>query len=83
MGTNGITPDRGLTTSDLAEAQVKRSLIRAARRTVVLADHSKFGREEFAHVAGLDDVDLVITDSDLAGEMADEITAAGPRIELA
>lgn len=80
MGTNGITATRGLTTPDLGEAAVKRALIAAARRTVVLADHTKFGREDFAHVCGLEAVDTVISDTGLADEMAEEIEDAGPAV---
>ncbi|HEY5879283.1 MAG TPA: DeoR/GlpR family DNA-binding transcription regulator [Nakamurella sp.] len=76
-GTNGITLDRGLTTPDLAEAAVKQSLIASARRTVVLADHSKVGRDEFAHVADLSEVDTLITDSEVDADMAQEIHEAG------
>jgi DeoR family fructose operon transcriptional repressor len=79
-GTNGISAARGLTTPDLAEAAVKSALMRAARRTVVLADHSKFGREEFAHVAGLSEVDTIITDSEVDADMAREIENAGPEV---
>jgi DeoR family transcriptional regulator, fructose operon transcriptional repressor len=82
MGTNGISVDRGLTTPDMAEAIVKRELIGAARRTVVLADHTKFGREDFARVAPLSAVDTVITDSGLPGELADELENAGPRVVI-
>src|SRR5690606_33617978 len=80
LGTNGLTVERGLTTPDLAEAGVKRALVKAARRTVVLADHTKFGRTDFAQVAPLADVDTVITDSDLEADLADEIESAGPRV---
>lgn len=80
MGTNGISVERGLTTPDIAEAGVKRALIDAARRTVVLADHSKFGREDFARVAPLSDVDTVITDVGLDVELAEDIENAGPRV---
>ena len=83
LGTNGITAARGLTTPDLSEATMKRALAHAARRTVVVADHSKFGRTEFAAVIPLSEVDAVITDSDLDGETAAEIEAAGPRVVLA
>jgi DeoR family fructose operon transcriptional repressor len=82
MGTNGISVERGLTTPDLAEATVKRSLIEAARRTVVLADHSKFGREDFARVAPLSVVDTVITDVELDVELAEDIENAGPRVVI-
>lgn len=80
MGTNGISVERGLTTPDLAEATVKRALIDAARRTVVLADHTKFGREDFAKVAPLSDIDTVITDVGLDVELAEDIENAGPRV---
>jgi len=80
LGTNGITAERGLTTPDLAEAGVKRALVAAARRTVVLTDHTKFGRADFAQVAPLSAVDTVITDSELEPDLAEEIEAAGPRV---
>jgi len=77
LGTNGLTVEHGLTTPDLAEAQVKRALVDAARRTVVLADHSKIGRTDFALVAPIDRVDTLITDSEVDPELADELEAAG------
>ncbi len=80
LGTNGITTERGLTTPDLVEARVKRALVAAARRTVVLTDHTKFGRVDFAHVAPLSAVDTLITDSELEPDLAEEIGAAGPRV---
>jgi len=78
-GTNGISA-RGITTPDVAEATVKRALMRSARRIVVLADHSKFGRDEFAHVADLSEVDTIITDSEVDADMAREIEDAGPEV---
>lgn len=80
LGTNGLTVEQGLTTPDLAEAGVKKALVQAARRTVVLADRTKFGRADLAHVAPLSSVDTVVTDADLAPELADETEAAGPRV---
>ena len=82
MGTNGLSVERGLTTADVAEARVKKALIEAARRTVVLADHSKFGREEFARVAPLSVVDTIITDSGVDHELAEDVENAGPRMVI-
>jgi len=79
-GTNGLTAARGLTTPDIAEAAVKRALIRAARRTVVLADHSKFGLDDFAQFADLAEVDTIITDSEVDADMVREIQDAGPEV---
>ena len=80
LGTNGLTVEDGLSTPDLAEAAIKRALVAAAARTVVLTDHSKIGRTELAVVAPLSRVDTVVTDSGVAPELADEIEAAGPRV---
>jgi DeoR family fructose operon transcriptional repressor len=83
LGINGLTPERGLTTPDLEEARVKTALVNAARRTVVLADHTKFGREDFAHVAPLSKIDTVITDSGIDNEHLLEIEMAGPDVVVA
>ncbi|WP_062379783.1 DeoR/GlpR family DNA-binding transcription regulator [Demequina pelophila] len=83
MGTNGISAGRGLTTPDLEEARVKRAMVEAARRVVVATDSSKAGDDHlhrFAHVA---DVDLVITDDELAEDVADELRAAGTEVATA
>jgi len=80
LSVNGITPERGFTTADLAEAAVKSAMIRASRRTVVLADHGKFGREEFGRIGPLAAVDTIITDEGVNAELAAEVEAAGPEL---
>jgi DeoR family fructose operon transcriptional repressor len=80
---NGITPERGLTTHNIAEAAVKSAIIKASRRSIVLADHSKFGREEFGRVAPLAAIDTIITDAGANGELVHEVEAAGPDVILA
>lgn len=80
LGTNGLSVERGLTTSDRAEAVTKQAMIAAARRVVVLADHTKVGNDHFVRFGGLADVDLLVTDSGLAPDLAEELEAAGPRV---
>ncbi len=80
LGTNGLSVEHGLTTPDLAEAAVKAALVAAGRRTVVLADHTKLGREDFAQVAPLSAIDALVTDSGVSPELAEEIEAAGTRV---
>jgi DeoR family fructose operon transcriptional repressor len=48
LGANGVSPERWLTTPDVAEAAVKRAMLAAARRAIVLADHTKFAADCFA-----------------------------------
>ena len=83
IGTNGISPERGLTTPDTTESAVKRAMIRAARRSVVLADHTKVGQDHLSRFAALDEIDTLITDSGLDAQVGDELRAQGPRVLLA
>ncbi|MER6048088.1 DeoR/GlpR family DNA-binding transcription regulator [Streptomyces sp. NPDC001793] len=80
LATNGFSLDGGLTTPDLAEAAVKRTLIAAARRVVLLADSAKFGQQHFARFGELSDVDLLITDTGLGPEDALAIERAGTEV---
>jgi DeoR family fructose operon transcriptional repressor len=80
IGTNGLSAERGLTTPDPAEASMKRAMIAAARRTVLLADHTKVGNYYLARFGTIDDVDLLITDSGLDPAAADELELRGLRL---
>ena len=68
LGCNGIDPEAGLTTPNLAEAETNRTFIKLARRVVVLADHTKWGVVSLASFASLDDVNVLITDEMLPAE---------------
>lgn len=80
MATNGLSAERGLTTPDPAEAAVKRSMMAAARRTVLLADHTKVGNDYFARFGALSDVDVLISDTGLDEGVAADLAQAGPRV---
>ncbi|MPY82033.1 MAG: DeoR family transcriptional regulator [Actinophytocola sp.] len=80
IGTNGVSAERGLTTPDTGEAAVKRAMIAAARRVVVLTDHTKVGNDCLARFGSLSDVDVLITDTGLDADAAEELSAAGPKV---
>jgi DeoR family fructose operon transcriptional repressor len=80
LGADGVSVERGLTTSDPAEAAVKRAMIAAARRTVVLADHTTFQADAAAHFGDLADVDVLISDSALDPGLAAAVEGAGPQV---
>jgi DeoR family fructose operon transcriptional repressor len=80
MATNGVSVRRGLTTPDVVEAAVKRAMIGAARRTVLLADHTKFGNDCLARFGAVEDVDALITDGGLDDETASDFEQAGVRV---
>jgi DeoR family fructose operon transcriptional repressor len=80
VGANGVSVERGLTTPDINESAVKRAMIGAARRTIVLADHTKVGNDHFSRFGALADVDVLVTDSGLDEVMAAQLAASGPRV---
>jgi len=80
VGTNGLSVARGLTTPDQSEALVKRAMVGAARKCVVLTDSSKTGDDHLHRFAQLADIDVVITDTDIDEDVAAEIRSAGPEV---
>jgi DeoR family fructose operon transcriptional repressor len=80
VATNGISVKRGLTTPDQAEAAVKRAMIGAARRVVLLADHTKVSSDHLARFGDLSDIDTFITDTGLDERTAGELESHGPRV---
>lgn len=83
LGSNGVSFTRGLTTPDEHEAVVKSHMRRAARRRILLVDHSKFGRESLCRHAELSDIDLLITDSGVSRADLKALDRAGVRVEVA
>jgi DeoR/GlpR family transcriptional regulator of sugar metabolism len=82
MGIGGIT-EAGVSTSQIEEATMMAGMIAAARRTIVIADKTKFGRLGFAVVAPLDQLDVLVTDEEPPGELKVALEAAGVRIVVA
>ncbi|MEU8356856.1 DeoR/GlpR family DNA-binding transcription regulator [Nonomuraea sp. NPDC048882] len=80
MATNGCSLARGLTTPDPAEAAIKRAMVNAAQRSVLLADHTKFGNTYLATFAELSEIDVLITDTGLDVALAADMAAAGPEV---
>lgn len=83
LGTNGISFTRGLTTPDAAEAAVKTAMGEAARRRILLADHSKIGEIRRHRHADLTDIDVLITDAGIDPADQEKLVQAGITVEIA
>lgn len=59
LGINGIDVNHGLTTPDEQEALVKEYAMRLSQQSYVLADHTKYHRRYFAHVATSDQLSII------------------------
>jgi DeoR family transcriptional regulator of aga operon len=83
IGCNGVDAESGVTNINLPEAEIKRAMLLAARRRVIVADGSKFGEVELAKVCEIQEVSTVITDQTADPAVVAEIEAAGCTVELA
>lgn len=77
LGIGGISLEDGLTEYNLEDAMVKRSILRSARQTIVVADGSKFGHTTFASVGSVTEVDMIIADSSAPVEIVEQLREMG------
>lgn len=68
MGVHGMAERTGFTTPNLTESEVNRALVSAARRLVVLADHTKWGEVGLSTFASLEEADVLVTDEAITDE---------------
>lgn len=81
IGIHAITGDR-MSEAGLEVAEVKRAMIRAAGRVVLLADHSKFSPPAFFEVAGLEEVDDLVTGDETPQEAIEAAREVPVRVHL-
>jgi len=83
LGTNGISVTHGLSTPDREEAAAKRAMVSSARQVVVVADAGKVTVESPIRFAGLDEVDVLVTDSRISDHDRASLTEAGIEVVVA
>jgi DeoR/GlpR family transcriptional regulator of sugar metabolism len=76
-GAHGITVEDGLTDVSLYEAEVKRQMVKQCKQVIGIFDATKWGRVGFASFAALEDIDLIVTDTDANAELVDGVRNNG------
>src|SRR5205085_416331 len=82
LSVGGIT-DKGLFNSNLLLVETERQMMRCADEVVVVADHSKIGRQALAFLCELSEVDALIVDPGLTAEQREVIDRSGVRLIVA
>jgi DeoR family transcriptional regulator of aga operon len=82
LGTDGISADGGVTTHDETEARTNNAMVTHAGRAIVVADGTKIGRLTLAKVAGIDQIDVLITDDSADRAELDRIAAHGVEVHV-
>lgn len=83
LSVDGISPDFGLTTSNMMEAHLNARMIKAVPQAIILADSSKFGKKGFGKICDLEQVHTIITDDGLPVGMRDQIISKGVELVIA
>ena len=83
LGVSAIDPAYGISTASQAEAQIKKMILKSARVSIALADHSKFGNQGFAYVGPVTDIDILVTDSLTDPQYLRPLREAGVELILA
>jgi DeoR family transcriptional regulator, fructose operon transcriptional repressor len=82
MGIGGVT-EAGFSNNNTLVVGHERKMIEAARKVIVVADHTKFGRGSVIHLAPLGAAHIVVSDSALAPEYRAMLEASGVQVILA
>ena len=82
LGSSGFTAEKGHTTPNPDDAQIKEAIMRASKERYVLVDSSKYGDHCLTRFAHLRDVDLTITDSHLSKSRVKALEAAGANLRV-
>jgi DeoR family fructose operon transcriptional repressor len=73
LAVEGVDEKTGFTVPDLNEVQLKQKMVASSVQTIVVADHSKFGRNTMGFIAPISAASHLITDRDTPKPIADAI----------
>ncbi len=83
LGVDGIDLDYGLTTTNLMEASLNQKFIEISQYTIVLADHTKFGKRGFGRICTIGSIQHIITDEQTPQSIVNELEKKGIRVTVA
>ena len=75
LATNGIDIEFGITTPNLTEAETKRYMLHAGKQKILVADSSKIGCRSLSRVCGLEDIEILITDTGITDTDRQQLAA--------
>ena len=83
IGVSGIDQDGSLLDFDYNEVRVAKTIIKNSRKTFLITDSSKFGRNAMVRLGHLSDIDAIFTDSNPPKEFRKAIREAGVELHIA
>lgn len=77
LASSGFGLEHGVTTGNILEVEVKRTMVEQARKVVLTADGSKFGRSLSLNVVPISEIDVLISDHQLSDAEAQTLQEIG------
>ncbi len=78
----GVHLNAGLSDANEWQALLKKQMMQISDETILMVDSTKFGTRTFVQVAGLDEVDQVITDSNISHDYVEEFKEKNIKLTL-
>jgi len=83
ISAGAIEAANGVMDHDLAEAEFARMVLSRGQRSVVVTDHTKFGRQGLVRVCGFDGISELATDWPPAADITEALAGAGVGLVVA
>ena len=82
VGISALDISYGITMATMEEAKTRKDIAKASNKVIVLCDHSKFSKQNFACVGPLESIDILITDKGITDEMRKEMERRGVEVRI-
>lgn len=80
LGAHGVDLSAGISSPNLQEASIHRIFMDRAESVVLVFDHTKWGIRSLAHVATLEEVDVIVTDPLPSNLKIENLCELGPEV---
>lgn len=80
LGCGGLTALDGISYFDVAETEVRRSLLGQSDTVIMAADHTKLGQRKGVVLDRIDVLDVLVTDKEPDRDLRNELLSAGVEI---
>ncbi len=83
IGISGIDETGALLDFDYREVRVSQAIMEQARHTLLVADHSKFGRNATVRVGHLSEIEALFTDKEPPSPWSEVLSRSGTKVYVA
>jgi len=80
MAATGVSIENGMSNTTYFEAEIKRAICNNSRHIVLLADHTKFGRDALISYCSLEKISVVVTDREPNAEFMQFFRSRGIKV---